>query len=79
MAEIDGVLGRPNRASLVGPRERFQTLPEATRAALRRIDLDLDGVTEMDWLANVGKQTPHDAVRAWMRVNEGRVPDWLKT
>lgn len=74
-----GVLGGPNRASLVGPRERFQALPETTRAALRRIDLGLDGVTDMDWRVNVERQAPHDAARTWMRENEGRVSGWLKT
>jgi len=79
LADPRGVLGGANHASLVGPRERFRTLPEPTRAALRRIDLGLDGVTEMDWLVNVEGQTPRDAARTWMRANEGKVSDWLKT
>lgn len=79
LVDSRGVLGGSNRASLVGPRERFQALPETTRAALRRIDLGLDGVTEMDWRVNVERQTPHDAARLWMRENEGRVSGWLKT
>lgn len=73
-----GVLGGTNHASLVAPRERFQALPQATQAAIRGIDLGIDGVTEMDWLVNVEKKTPRDAARAWMQANEGRVTGWLK-
>ncbi len=78
IADPRGVLGGVNHASLVGPRARFQALPEATRKALARIALGLDGVTEMDWRVNVEKQTPHEAARSWMRANEGRVSAWLK-
>jgi glycine betaine/proline transport system substrate-binding protein len=72
-----GVLGGINHAALVGPRARLQMIPPATRAVLARIDLGLDGVTEMDWLVNVGKQTPREAARTWMKANESRVASWL--
>jgi len=78
LADPRGVLGGPNRASLVAPRERFHALAETTRAALARIELGLDGVTEMDWLVNVERQTPRDATRMWMRANDAKVSDWLK-
>ncbi len=79
LVDPQGVLGGTNHASLVAPRERFQTLPETTRAALARMELGLDGVTEMDWLVNVEKQTPREAARTWMRANEDRVSSWLRT
>jgi glycine betaine/proline transport system substrate-binding protein len=72
------VLGGVNHASLVGPRDRLQTIPATTRAVLGRIDLGIDGVTEMDWLVNIEKQSPRDAARSWMRTNEGLVANWLK-
>lgn len=77
LADPRGVLGGSNHASLVAPRSRFEALPSATRRALARIDLGIDGVTEMDWLVNVGRQTPREAARAWMRANENRVSGWL--
>ncbi len=77
IADPRGVLGGTNHASLVAPRERLQAIPAATRAVLARIDLGLDGVTEMDWLVNVGKKTPRDAARTWMQANESRVSGWL--
>ena len=73
-----GILGGVNHASLVGPRDRIAALPAATRAALARIDLGLDGVTEMDWLVNVDKKAPREAARAWMAANDNRVAGWLR-
>jgi glycine betaine/proline transport system substrate-binding protein len=73
-----GILGGVNHASLVAPRGRFQALPATTRAVLARIDLGLDGVTEMDWLVNVGKKTPREAARLWMQANDGRVSGWFR-
>jgi glycine betaine/proline transport system substrate-binding protein len=77
LADPRGVLGGTNHASLVAPRPRFEALPEMTRRSLARIELGIDGVTEMDWLVNVGKQSPREAARTWMRANEGRVSGWL--
>jgi glycine betaine/proline transport system substrate-binding protein len=73
-----GVLGGINHAALVGPRDRLQAIPPATRAVLARIDLGLDGVTEMDWLVNVERKTPREAAHTWMKANEIRVARWLK-
>jgi glycine betaine/proline transport system substrate-binding protein len=73
-----GVLGGINHASLVAPTARFQALPAATRAALSRIDLGLDGVTQMDGMVNVDKMTPRDAARTWIRANAARFEGWLQ-
>jgi glycine betaine/proline transport system substrate-binding protein len=45
-----GVLGGTNHGSVVAPDERFVLLPQATRNVLSRITLDINSVTEMDWL-----------------------------
>jgi glycine betaine/proline transport system substrate-binding protein len=71
------VFGGINHGSLVAPRNRLQALPQTTRTVLSRIELGLDGVTQMDWLVNVEKQTPREAARTWMRANESRVSAWL--
>lgn len=78
LADPRGVLGGVNHASLVAPRGRFEALPDRTRAVPARIDLGLDGVTEMDWLVNVQGQTPRNAARSWMHANESRVAGWLR-
>lgn len=77
LADPQGILGGINHGSLVAPRARYQALPDATRQALGRIQLGIDGVTEMDWLVNVQKQPPLDAARAWMAANASRVATWL--
>jgi glycine betaine/proline transport system substrate-binding protein len=79
LADPQGVLGGTNHASLVAPRARYQFLPEATRLALGRIQLGLDGVTEMDWLVNVQKQTPREAAQTWMSANASRVSAWMNS
>lgn len=79
LADPRGILGATNHASLVAPSDRFQALPAKTRATLARIELGIDGVTEMDWLVNAGKLTPREAARTWMRANEGRVSGWFRT
>ena len=67
-----------NHAALVAPRYRFQQLPEMTRTVLTRVEIGLDGVTEMDWMVNVESRTPRDAARVWLRANEQRVSAWLR-
>nr|WP_315249384.1 glycine betaine ABC transporter substrate-binding protein [uncultured Duganella sp.] len=72
-----GVLGSVNHASLVGYSQRLQKLPPATRAALAKVKLGIDAVTEMDYLVNIGKHTPRQAAAIWMANNEQRVASWL--
>lgn len=78
LADPKGILGGANHAALVAPAARLQALPAATRAALSRIDLGVDAVTEMDWMVNVDKMTPRDAAARWMQANESRVAGWLR-
>jgi len=72
-----GVLGGMNHGALVAPRERFAALPRRTQTVVGRIELSLEGVTEMDWLVNVEKKTPREAARAWMKSNDRRVSAWF--
>ena len=71
-----GTLGGVNPAVLVGRAKRLAQLPDLTRRALSRIQLGLDGVTEMDWFVNDDKRTPQDAARTWMKANEHRLASW---
>lgn len=73
-----GVLGGTNRASMVAPSERFMQLPQATRDVLSRITLDIDSVTEMDWLVNGRKMAPREAAKTWMNANPDRVASWFQ-
>ena len=73
-----GILGGSNHASMVAPTERFMQLPQATRNVLSRVTLDIDSVTEMDWLVNARKMAPREAAKAWMAANPDRVSSWFK-
>jgi glycine betaine/proline transport system substrate-binding protein len=73
-----GSLGGVNHASLVGPVARLAQLPQETRSVLARIELGLEGVTEMDWLVNVGKHAPLQAARRWMGDNRATVDRWFE-
>ena len=72
-----GSLGGANHASLVGPLARLAQLPKETRQVLARIELGLDGVTEMDWLVNARKDEPLQAARRWMADNRAMVDRWF--
>ncbi|OUM03617.1 hypothetical protein A8M77_05180 [Variovorax sp. JS1663] len=74
-----GVLGGSNRGALVAPTERFARLPPATRQALSRISLGIDGVTEMDWMVNVERKTPREAAIQWMAANASCVEGWTRS
>lgn len=79
IADPQGILGGANHAALVAPIARLQALPPATRTALARIDLGVDGVTEMDWAVNVDKLTPRDAAAKWLQAHPDRVDGWLRS
>ena len=73
-----GVLGGANHGSMVASTERFALLPQTTRNVLSSITLDIDSVTEMDWMVNAKKMSPREAARAWINANTERVSSWFK-
>jgi glycine betaine/proline transport system substrate-binding protein len=78
LRDPQGVLGGMNHGALVAPVARWQGLPAATTSALSRIDLGLDGVSEMDAFVNIDKLSPREAARRWMQANAARVEAWLR-
>lgn len=77
ISDPKGVLGSANRAVLVAPQERWLALPVRTRAALERLHLGIEAVTEMDWLVNVQAQDPRSAAALWIRSNQERFEFWV--
>ena len=53
LTEPKGLLGGPNRAVLIANKDFPGKFPARTVATLRRIELGIDAVTEMDYLLNV--------------------------
>ncbi|MDM0015316.1 glycine betaine ABC transporter substrate-binding protein [Variovorax sp. J22P168] len=78
LRDTQNVLGGSNRAALVAPTARWQSLPASTRVALSKVSLGLDAVNEMDWLVNVEKIAPREAASVWIRANEPRFTAWVQ-
>ncbi len=66
-----------DEAVLVVSKTALAALPPRTVAALRRLDVGLDGISAMDKAVNVDKRTPREAARAWMAENAAKVDGWL--
>jgi glycine betaine/proline transport system substrate-binding protein len=77
IAEPKGLLGPPSNGTLVASREWVQRAPPRTLQVLRRLQLGLDQVAQMDYLVNVDKQQPREAARAWMQQHADSVEAWF--
>lgn len=75
--EPKGLLGPPSNGTLVASRQWVERAPRRTVEVLRRIELGLDAVAEMDYRVNVDKLPPREAARVWMRDNPDRVEAWF--
>jgi glycine betaine/proline transport system substrate-binding protein len=75
--EPKGILGEPNAGTLVASKDWVAHAPPRTVAVLRRIQLGLDAVAEMDYRVNKENMTPRDAARAWMAGHREVVDEWL--
>ncbi len=71
------LLGKENRAVLVARRGFVASAPEPLVSVLRRIELDLDAVAEMDYKVRVDGMTPRLAAHRWMSENAARVDRWF--
>ncbi len=77
--EPDELLGRENNAVLVAHRDFVERAPSKTLRVLRRIELDLDAVAEMDFMVRIEGMNPQGAARKWMSANAARVNGWFDT
>ncbi len=71
------LLGGTDRAVLVANKEFPNRFPAKTVDTLRRIDLGVDAVTEMDYMVNVERKSPREAAKVWMARNADRVQSWM--
>ena len=78
LEEPKGLLGGADRAILLGYQDFERKFPSQTVATLKRIDIGLDAVTQMDYMVNVKGMTAQEAARFWMRQNSGKVNSWFK-
>ncbi len=75
--EPRNLLGEANRAVLVAHKDFVANAPKRTLTVLRRIELDLDAVAEMDYLVRVKRLTARAAANRWMSENRDRVDAWF--
>ena len=75
--EPRNLLGEANRAVLVAHKNFVANAPERTLEVLRRIELDLDAVAEMDYMVRIERLSARGAARRWMRDNPDRVDGWF--
>jgi glycine betaine/proline transport system substrate-binding protein len=72
------LLGKEDTAYLLAHKNIRETIDEATYGALRRMELSVEAVTEMDYLMNVQKLSARDAARQWMAAHPNTVSYWLE-
>ena len=71
------LLGKENRAVLVASDDFVASAPDRVVRVLRRIELDLDAVAEMDYMVRIDGLTARVAAHRWMSGNAARVDRWF--
>lgn len=70
-------LGNKNQGTLIATKDFVNRFPALDLEKLRRIELDIAEVNEMDYKVNVEQKTPHQAARGWISANRDRFNNWL--
>jgi glycine betaine/proline transport system substrate-binding protein len=70
-------LGGDNNGVLVAHRNFIDRVPARTVAVLRKVNLDLDTVAEMDYAVQIEGSNPREAALDWMARNASRVESWF--
>jgi glycine betaine/proline transport system substrate-binding protein len=78
LEEPRDLLGKENRAVLVAHERYLATAPDAVIQVLRRVELDLDAIAEMDYMVRVDGLTARAAAQGWMATNAPRVESWFE-
>ena len=76
--EPNELLGKKDSAYLVAHKDLQGKLDKRTWEVLKRIELSVGAVTDMDYLVNVRKMSPREAARAWIGAHPDTVTYWLE-
>ncbi len=71
------LLGGENDVVLAGHNDFIERAPSKTIATLRRIELGMDAVEEMDRMVVIDGLSPREAAQAWMAANAAKVDGWF--
>jgi ABC-type proline/glycine betaine transport system substrate-binding protein len=77
LADPHNVFGASNRVVLAVNRAIRNRLPETFVAALRRADLTISDVTDMDLAVNTEGRSAQESARAWVDAHAARVATWF--
>jgi glycine betaine/proline transport system substrate-binding protein len=72
------LFGEPDTAWLIAHKSTKQKMGSIGFGILKKMELSLKSVTEIDYRVNVGKLSPHDAARSWMGAHPYTVEYWLE-
>jgi glycine betaine/proline transport system substrate-binding protein len=78
LEEPKQLLGKADSAYLVAHKDIREKLDKQTLAALRRMELSVRWVTELDYMVNVKKMAPAEAARLWIGAHPDTVSYWLE-
>lgn len=76
LADPLGVFPGPDRCVLIAAKDLSTRFPAKLINQLRRIRLNIEAVTEMDFLTNVAKLSPREAATRWMTQNSRIIRSW---
>ncbi|MGH8676759.1 MAG: glycine betaine ABC transporter substrate-binding protein [Burkholderiales bacterium] len=78
LEEPGNLLGGADSAYLVASNEARAKLDKYTFGVLAKLELSVKWVTELDYMVNVDKMSPHDAARVWIASHPETVRYWLE-
>ncbi|HIK16635.1 MAG TPA: glycine betaine ABC transporter substrate-binding protein [Leptolyngbyaceae cyanobacterium M33_DOE_097] len=78
LADPQGVLGGRNQGILLATNTFVTDTSVQTVDILRRIQLDITAVTQMDYQVNVNGKTARTAAKEWIEANSKQVESWLQ-
>ncbi|HWQ39543.1 MAG TPA: glycine betaine ABC transporter substrate-binding protein, partial [Burkholderiales bacterium] len=78
LEEPKELLGRTDAAYLLAHKDISQKLDKPTMDVLRRMELSVKWVTELDYMVNVKNMAPRDAARLWLAAHPVTVSYWLE-
>ena len=72
------LLGEPDTAWLIAHKSAKQKMGPVGFGILKKMELSLKSVTEIDYRVNIGQLSPRDAARSWMGAHPYTIEYWIE-
>jgi glycine betaine/proline transport system substrate-binding protein len=79
LEEPKKLLGEPDTVWLIAHKNTEQKIGPTGFGVLKKMELTLKWVTELDYMVNVEKRTPREAARRWMGLHPYTVEYWTES